>query len=177
MNPLLREHFAHDGLDQRAIDWLHAQGVPYAAMVKPSSIRKARVVFENGSFDRDPEGRCAFTFLIEDCGDVVDLVAWQPKTGHLAAYAGRAFALGQEAIYNPGTYSLGGALRVHRSPLSWLRAERDGIVILNPAGGYAWLGQVPRIAAEDTAHSQELWALIEPPRPQTQINLIEKDAA
>lgn len=167
---ILGEYFEHDPLDQQSIDWLKERGISNGAMIRPRPIKMTAVDFEgNGSFVRNPGGVGVFTLIVDENEEVVDLLAWQPRSGRLATLRGHAFALGQDQILSPGTYALGGALRVHRSPLAWLRAERRGIVILNSREVYTRLGQVERIEAEDSAHARELQRLIAPPPPRARI--------
>ena len=97
-------------------------------------------------FDLDHEGERALIFRAEDRGEVIDLVAWQPRTSAVASWRGQAFCLGDmESIFNPATYFAADALRVHATPLDWLMADRDGIVIVRPDLVPAYLASCQRI--------------------------------
>ena len=97
--------------------------------------------------------------LAEDAETVVDVVAWPvEQPAHWWTLSGFASALGMAHAANAATYSFGGALHLHRTPLAWLQAGCDGAVILDPATGARWLLDLPapRIATEDDAHAREI---------------------
>src|SRR4051794_10034884 len=60
-----------------------------------------------------------------------DTVFWNASTGELATDLGRAFALGEDNISNPGTFAFDCNLNLFADPLNWLRAKRDGVVVLD----------------------------------------------
>ena len=62
---------------------------------------------------------------------------------------GRAFALGEDAIGNPGTYSFDCNLNIWPDPLMWLRAKCDGCVILDWRRAWSCLQDAPRIAVHE----------------------------
>jgi hypothetical protein len=147
--------------------WLFEQGVSDTAMLSPTLIRAAKVLFlDNNTFDFDGEGIRAVVF---EEGD--DLIAWNPKRNLLATWGGVAFALREEAIWNPASCFMGSALRVHRTPLEWLVANRDGIVILQPRFTYAYLRDF-RLSFSDRLHAQRVTRWLQPPKPTAEI-LIE----
>jgi AAA domain len=133
--------------NESEIRWLFEQGVSDTAMLSPTLMRAGKIL-DNNTFDFDGDGIRAVVF--EEGGD---LSAWNPKRNLLATWQSVAFALGEEAIWNPATYFAGDALRVHATPLDWLLADRDGIVI----NGRAWFGRrvtrcaVLHVAAERLA--------------------------
>jgi hypothetical protein len=151
------------------VRWLLRYGVEAAAMVGPWPIGAATVRFDVGTFDLNPTGECALTFRVHECGEVIDLVAWHAHTGKLASWRGTAFAIGQQAIFNPATYFGGGTLRVHRTPLEWLLADRDGIVIVKPELTYAYVRNLRRVSCADTAYLQQVKQWLEPPRPSVEL--------
>ncbi|CAN7722191.1 hypothetical protein LJR007_003257 [Aminobacter sp. LjRoot7] len=79
-----------------------------------------------------------------------DCVCWNPRHGKFATYANRVFALGQAAIDEAVTYSFDCALNVFDNPISWLRAKRDGIVVLDWTGTFDRLRDAPRIALAES---------------------------
>src|SRR5262245_20425379 len=88
-------------LEQAQIDWLLRNGVTITAMIYPQAILLANgVKARDGRVEETPDGLPWLVF--EQAGDEV---FWQPRTGELATSEGRAFALGEDAIHNPGTYS------------------------------------------------------------------------
>jgi len=132
-------------LTQPAIDWLLSQGVSPRAIIKPTPIWAATGTrAEDGRFDEDPEGK-QFLAFEEDH----DLVFWQPRTDELATAEGRAFALGEKAIDNPGTTAFDRWLNIHANPLDWLRHGRDGVVVLRWEFAFDRLRYVDRIAVAE----------------------------
>jgi hypothetical protein len=150
------------------IRWLFAHGVSDAAIFQPTPIRAARVRFlDQRAFefaDIGGVGERALVFVGES-----DLVAWQPRQGALATWRGVAFCLGDiDQVFNPATYFCAGALRVHADPLAWLKAEREGIVSVQPRFTYAYLRHVPRLAFSTAAHARQVRAWLEPPKPRVE---------
>jgi len=125
---------------------------------KANSIKARRV------FDFDEAGERALVF-IEDH----DLIAWQPRTGQLASWRGVAFALGESAIWNPASWFMGGGLKVHRTPLEWLKDDRRGICIVRRELTYAMLKHVPRLVFADAAHARQVKRWLQPPQPRAEI--------
>ena len=80
-------------------------------------------------------------------------------------------AHGSGVPQGPGSYFGDSALRVHRTPLEWLRAERDGVVIVQPQLTYAYLRDARRLSFADPAHAQQVNRWLEPPRPRTELFL------
>ena len=62
--------------------------------------------------------------------------------------------------FNPATYFFNMPLKVHRTPLDWLKARCDGCVVVVPSLGRWVLNEVPgRVAGQDIQHAQELAVL------------------
>jgi hypothetical protein len=157
--------------------WLRGQGVSRSAILCPWPIGAANVKFDGDAFALDPNGERALTFLVEDCGEVIDIAAWQPRTGQLATWLSAAFAIGQEKIFNPATYFADSALRVHETPLQWLQAEREGIVIVRPDLAHAHLANCQRLAFSDARFAQMVKAWLQPPKPTVEIFVAVEAAA
>jgi len=115
---------------------------------------------EPAQFDFTPEGvPCAvIEVLDENAETVIDLVAWPLHASErLATAVGEADMLGIPCMRNPATYVGGRPLRVHRTPLGWLKAGCQGCVVLNRDWGGYWLRQAPGpLLAENLAHGREL---------------------
>jgi hypothetical protein len=74
---------------------------------------------------------------------------------------GRCGLLGLWQAMAPGTYFMGGSLKLHRSPLAWLQAGCDGAAIVDRYLAGRQLLEAPgRIAAEDKAHGREISLLL-----------------
>lgn len=97
----------------------------------------------DGLFEHDENGERWFAFEEAD-----DFVFWHPGRNRLSAYANRAFALGEAVVDNPATYSFDCNLNIFADPLEWLRANRDGIVVLPQRWPFAFdrLRDAPKIA-------------------------------
>jgi hypothetical protein len=165
--------------DDRLIRWLLDQGVRESAMLEPWPLGGARVLFDGCGFDVVPDGELAVTFRIDDCGEVLDLAAWAPRSGKMASWCGVGFAIGQDQIFNPASYFDGGALRVHADPLAWLKADRDGVVIVKPELTYAYLRNVRRLSFADPALARQVERWLEPPQagPELLVEVVEELAA
>lgn len=97
------------------------------------------------------EARCWFS-------EVVDLVAWHPATpGRWARRTGDASML--------GAIDEGAALRVWRTPLSWLRGGGEGVCFLTSEQGIIAeaLRAASEVIAEDGRHAAELRRICEQP--------------
>ncbi len=169
---LERQHLTAGCLSQVQIDWLRGQGVSETAMIADWPINAAHVVFDGNRFDftkPDDGGRKALTLLIEDMCRPIDIGAWQPKTGQTGLWLGMGFCLNQSDCFNPAKCSFGGCLRVHESPLKWLKAGRDGICIFDFAKCYAYLQNVPRLSFADAGTAAMVAKHLKPPKPKTQL--------
>ncbi|MFG1275662.1 hypothetical protein [Xanthobacter flavus] len=89
---------------------------------------------------------------------LVDLVAWPvDQPSEFATAAGRADLLGADHIGNPASFYGGRPLRVHRHPLSWLRAGCCGVVVLDERRAGARLaGALGNLAGEDEEHARQI---------------------
>lgn len=156
--------------------WLLDQGVSNKALWPISG---ATVRFNVATFELDHDGERALVFRAEDRGEVIDLIAWQPRTGTLASWRGQAFCLGDmDDIFNPATYFAGDALRVHATPLDWLLADRDGIVIVQPDLAPACLANCQRIRCSSKAHARQVENWLKPRKPTVEILVeVEERAA
>jgi hypothetical protein len=174
--PLLGEHRSWGFPNDDELRWLLDQGVSDKALWPISG---ATVSFDGATFDLDDEGQRALTFRAEDRGQVIDLIAWQPRTGALASWRGQAFCLGDvDDIFNPATYFAGDALRIHATPLDWLLAGREGVVIVSPDTAFAYLANCQRIRCSNAAHAREVKHWLQPHKPTVEILVeVEERAA
>lgn len=129
----------------RDIDWLIGRGVPMAAIVRPEPMRLCHGFrAADARLEIDVNGPLWFAFIEPE-----DVVFWEPRTGALATWNGRAFALGESMIANATTYSFDFALNVFASPLDWLRAGRDGIVVVDWERAFDHLRDCPSVAVAE----------------------------
>jgi len=128
------------------LGWLVGQGVSVEAMVHPSPMLVATgSAAHDGLFEHADDGERWLAFEEPE-----DYVFWQPRRAQMSTFAGRAFALGEETITKAGTYAFDCALNIFADPLDWLRAKRDGIVVLDWANAFDRLRDSPRIAIVET---------------------------
>src|SRR5262245_62163027 len=134
--------------------WLIGQGVSEDVLWPISG---ATLRFDGPRFAINEDGERALIFRALDRGKAFDLVGWNPRTGSLGSWRGQAFCLGDlDDIFNPATYFAGGALRVHATPLDWLLADRDGIVIVQPDLAPAYLANCQRIRCSNQVHARQV---------------------
>ena len=133
---------------QDELDWLLRAGVDIMAVASPVPMKVAiGHVGPDGLLEPNCFGKRWLAF--EEPGSD-DTVFWHPRTQVLARWSGRAFALGQDVVDNPGTYSFDCALNIFDDPLGWLRARRDGIVMLDWSRAFDRLRDAPRIAIAES---------------------------
>jgi hypothetical protein len=173
--PLSAVHRSWGFPNDDEILWLLDQGVSDNALWPISG---ARIRFDGATFHLDHAGERALTFRAEDRGEVIDLIAWQPRTGALASWRGQAFCLGDvDDIFNPATYFAGDALRVHATPLEWMLADRDGIVIVRPDLAPAHLTNCQRIRCSNQAYARQVEKWIQPRKASVEILVEVKESA
>lgn len=117
-----------------------------------------------GFFDFDTQGEPCLVFevLDEDNASTVDLAAFAlADPTRFGTADGTVGVLGLTNVTNPATWSLGALLKVHRTPLSWLRDGCRGVVITDHQMAPEALSKaLGPIAAEDRAHAQDLIELL-----------------
>ena len=156
----LDEFFTHTrNLRMAEINWLLGQGVTPLALAKDPGeigfvIGAAKVVFNANHFDfakhdADLDVSALVMVARDEAGDVADLVAWRPKDQIVAPYACSVSMLGQHNIERP---RLGEPLLVHSDPLHWLRADRQGVVVLNPQRAWSLLFDAGELQAANVEH-------------------------
>jgi hypothetical protein len=101
--------------------------------------------------------------LFDECGDLVDLAAWNVDGGRLALWRGVASMLGAENIFAP---RLGQPLLVHETPLDWLRAGRRGVFIVDPQRAAPLLRLAEPLGVKREAHGRSLRQVLTIPAPR-----------
>jgi hypothetical protein len=135
----LAEEFFNNSrrLDDTQRAWLLARGISASAMEADpywasGPLRFASIAFGEQYFDFavDADASAVPAFIViarDEFGVTDDLVAFDGQ-GRLAPGLGRARLLGAQMILGP---RLGEPLRVFEDVWAWLRADRDGVVILD----------------------------------------------
>ena len=167
---LLHNRFGDPSDD--AIRYLIRQGISRDAMCFPYAIRSALVEFPpedgfplhpNDGFHFNEDCPQALILRAEDYGITIDLIAWSARTGELAAWRGVGWCLGAtEQIDSAASEIDGGALRVHRTPLEWLLADRDGIVIIDPETAAAVLRHAQAVSFADRELAEDFMTWLPP---------------
>jgi len=87
--------------EQRQLNWLRRSGVEPMALLKPTiTMMTTGIRAHDGRFDFVADGMKWLVFEEDE-----DAVFWSPKTGQLATYAGRVFALGEALTKAAGEVS------------------------------------------------------------------------
>lgn len=109
----------------------------------------------NRFYEPVQDGKPAIILPIFDSDELVDLLAFDPREPErwLLRLGGEPL-LGRYALSDQ---LLGKPLHVYRTPLSWLKAGCDGVVILDPIRSYIDLATAQYgVAGENDAHTNEL---------------------
>lgn len=126
-------------------------------------VRQARVQFVRGNrFLLAGERRAeadelvpAFVVPAIEADELLDLIAWHPKSGRLASLNRQAGVL-----IGPVTPSADEPLTVFPEPLAWLRACRRGAVVVHESLARPFLLDLPAIQAADVEHGESLQAML-----------------
>ena len=151
---------AMDGLDDQAAACLRRQGVSEKALhLWPGPVGVARIeTHPLGIFNFAEHGHRAFiqpVLIGGEFTDIGDLIAWypdDPARWWTRRYTG--LPLGIDQLDCAEIESL--PLAIRRTPLSWLQAGGDGIVVTDWAMSALALRSVPILIAEDAEHGREI---------------------
>lgn len=130
-------------MKQADINALLALGISPSAIMHPYFPWTCRGYSHGQHFEESEDGLRWFVFASNN-----DSILWQPETLKLATEWGRAFALGEELIDNPGA-TFDGWLRIFPDPVEWLRNNRQGIVILRWEWAFDALRDLPGVAVHE----------------------------
>ena len=161
-------------LRPREAQHLLALGTSLDALLKPEVPARQHVVFHAdrplfdfpGERGVEGDGSPAIMFLARDeSGRPIDLVAWEPSTGKLAAWLDRAALLGEDQLWAPRIANAG-ALNVFESPRDWLREDRRGVVIINAKRAARQLRFAGKLCAESIDLGLRLDGMFKADRPE-----------
>jgi hypothetical protein len=117
--------------------------------------------FEFARYKVDYPAETALTFVCWDVlGEALDICACQPTTGKIATWFGRAALLGEDNLNVP---QLEGGLHVHPDLLSWFRAKRSGVVIVDRQRAAPMLRDAGTLLASSAEHGRKLQELLRVP--------------
>ncbi|WP_294534306.1 hypothetical protein [uncultured Rhodoblastus sp.] len=136
-----RENYSQ--IRQTGFEWLLSMGVPPLALARDPApfdgfpVTAAQVEFLDKGFEftsylRDPQRpQRALIILARDIDcEIADIAAWTPRTGEVRLWLGRLSMLGENNILAP---RFDEPLPVHETALDWLKADRRGVFIADPA--------------------------------------------
>ncbi len=156
---LVAEHLACDSLSPKAVRWLLKQGVPASAILADDIPMLCREVvldgrrFEFACHRPSEDAVPAFVFPVFDqYGDNSDLAAWHPTEG-VALWLGTVAMLGEEQV-DPTLRDE--PLEVHASVLAWLRADRQGVVVLDQRRAKTMLREAGLLLVNDEGFAAKL---------------------
>lgn len=148
-----------DAVDDRSakgFDWLVMQGVQRRTLfVGPAFTGEARIcTYADGTYAPDDRGERAFIMPIcqhydslDDDFDVDDLAAWRPaQPARIWLRCGYFPVLNWMAVEKARI--LCEPLYVHGTMLDWLRADCEGVVVLDWSGAHFWLSGAPEIRVD-----------------------------
>ncbi len=147
------------------------RGVPLETLRGPWAVGYTRIETDGNTYQPCPSGRPAFIIpepirANDDWADpdwqILDLVAVTPTApAEIYTRRGLAWALG---AYNAryAVYS-GEPLTVHRTPFAWLRANRQGIAIVDASEMSLHLSWCSAVIGADVMHARQLRSQLLPP--------------
>jgi len=152
-------------------DMMLAWGVSPTSQIKAGLYGVASIRIDKaGHFDFANDGRLAFLLPVYDDpasvdGDyshhymrgMIDIVGWMPDDpAKFWLHTGVAWALGSDQA-RIASWGNSGPLRVHRSPVDWLRSGCRGTVVIDQkTNGPDRLGRVKHLIASNRQHAQRL---------------------
>lgn len=104
-------------------------------------------------YEPDDEGEPQLVVPIFDGEDLIDFVAVWGK-GNWRRRTGAAIILGIDALYRP--FGWAEPVAIYRSPVGWLYADGDGVVVLDWTAAAAMHLRSRRLLPEDLGHAREL---------------------
>lgn len=151
---------ALDDLDDGATAWLQHQGIPDIALdMWPGPVGVAAIeTHPLGIFDFAEHGHRAFIQPVLSGGeftDIADLIAWYPdKPAHWWTHCYTGLPLGIDQLDRAEIE--GFPLSIRPTPLSWLQAGGDGVVITDWAMSATALRCCRILIGKDPAHGDDI---------------------
>ena len=145
-------------------------GVSVDGLCEPELPAQAQVIMLEGfvfdfadEVDGTPIDAMIFIGRDED-GYPADLISWTPTLNRMASLYGRAALLGEGELFVPRLDDER-ALMVHETPLQWLLAERQGVVIVDPRKAASILRDAEPLKTHSAAFSLRILTLTTPRPP------------
>jgi len=128
-------------------------------LAEPICLHRVRFGWRNiFSFAIDGEPALVLTVHDVDAETEVDLVAWSASNpSKFGTFLGTSGLLGADQIINTASFFGNRPLAVHRTPLGWLQAGCNGIVILSASKARVTLvRRLGPLLAEDIRHAEAI---------------------
>jgi hypothetical protein len=114
--------------------------------------------FEFAQYRNDRRGTGAMIFIVRDhIGDAIDLAAWGPPRPP-ALWIARGSMLGSENLFG---FRMREGLEVHPTPLEWLRAGCQGVVMIEPQKCADLLRRAAPLQANSVADGRTLRKILD----------------
>ncbi|MGY2052392.1 hypothetical protein [Methylobacterium sp. JK268] len=173
---------------QAHVDWFASQGVAALDLFMTwdgyaHPVRIDRVAFlGNDRFEferhlrRERDGVVtAYTVTVRDVrGYVADIAAFHPRSGRVAVWRGACAMLGEEELF---CARMRDALRVHLDPLGWLKAQRQGVVVVNDRRARPLLLEAGPLQCASVEHGRALLGMLSRTRLPTVLADAPEEAA
>jgi hypothetical protein len=91
--------------------------------------------------------------VYDDLSALTDLAAFNLDTGKLGIWRGRVPMLGAENLYG---WRLGDPLVMHETPLDWLKANREGVFVIDPQRASPLLRQVEPLGVKSAIFGRRM---------------------
>jgi hypothetical protein len=120
--------------------------------------------FEFSTYRLGLPASMALIFMVRDhIGNAIDLAAWSGGEQKPALWCAHGSMLGAENLFRP---RMTHGLLVHPSPMEWLRAACNGIVVIDEAKAAHLLRRAGPLQASSIAHGRHLAQItkVNPPR-------------
>ncbi len=121
------------------------------ARARVSFLRNRRFAFEQDGRARAEDAVVTYVMPeVDEASGFLDVVAWHPRSGRLASWAGTLGLLGRRAA----DVAEDAPLQLWTSPLEWLRAWRCGAVVINDALARPILLNTRSVLTANIAHGE-----------------------
>jgi hypothetical protein len=110
----------------------------------------------------------------DDLSQLLDIAAWDPETGRLALLLGRVAMLGQDNLYG---WRLGEPLAMHETPLDWLKADREGVFVIDPERASPLLRRVEPLGVKRASFGRRMREAMTIRAPRIVVRQNQKEAA
>lgn len=147
------------------------QGVPWGALHHPLPVGYTRIETDGETYQPVPNGFPAYIIaeeirtnddLANPQWEILDLIAvTAERAPRIFTRKGLAWALGAWTV--SASIITGEPLRTYRTPFGWLRANREGLCVVDERELWHNMCWLDRIVGQDLDHARHLRQSIRPP--------------